>query len=165
MAVVAVCALLSLTAGPADVLTIKSWMSIMSPVKVLCYFTSTKISLKIKLGGYRKLITQQEPRLLKYSKLYLSFCKLYYRLPFPNLGIGFEEPRAIFLQLVRQKLTQAPIRLFCVVVLSSCLNGPSVSAPTPDLISSQPLLRASAPVPARGVCLQEQPLHPRALEM
>lgn len=34
-----------------------------------------------------------------------------------------------------------------------------------DLIFSQPLLHSPAAVPARGVCLQEQPLHPRALEM
>lgn len=56
-------------------------------------------------------------------------------------------------------------RLCFELVFGSCLNGPSVSAPTPDLICSQPLLRAPAPVPTWGVCLQEQPLHPRAVEV
>lgn len=56
-------------------------------------------------------------------------------------------------------------KLCCVLVHGLCLNGPSVSAPTPDLIPSQPLLRAPAPVPAGGVCLQEQSMHPRALEV
>lgn len=70
MEAVAVCALLSLTAGPVAVLTIKSWMSIMSPAKVLSSFTSRQISSKIPVEDYGKFITQQEFRLLKNSRLY-----------------------------------------------------------------------------------------------
>lgn len=48
---VAVCALLFLTAGPVAVPTIKSWMSIMSPAKVLNSFASRKVSPKINVEG------------------------------------------------------------------------------------------------------------------
>lgn len=61
MADVAVCALLPLAAGPAAVLTIKSWMSIMSPAKVP--------SPKIKGEGCGKVMAQRESMLFKYSKL------------------------------------------------------------------------------------------------
>lgn len=55
MVAVAVCALLFLMAGPAAVLTIKSWMSIMSPAKVLSSFTSRKVSPKISVKGSWKI--------------------------------------------------------------------------------------------------------------
>lgn len=96
MAVAAVCALPSLTAGPAAVLTTKSWMSIMSPAKVLSCFTSREVS-KINVEGYGKFITQQELRLLKNSRLYFPFRKLYYTPSFLNLGRHIEEPPPIFL--------------------------------------------------------------------
>lgn len=72
MAAVAVCALPSLMAGPAAVLTIKSWMWIMSHAKVLSCFTSREVSM-INMEGYGKFITQLELRLLKNSILYFPF--------------------------------------------------------------------------------------------
>lgn len=47
-------------------------------------------------------------------------------------------------------------KLHLVTWLKSCLCFP---------LGSQSILHPPASVPARGVCLQEQPLHPRALEM
>lgn len=55
MAAVAVCALLFLKAGPVAALTIKSWMSIMSPAKVLSSFTSRKVLTKDPCGRLWKI--------------------------------------------------------------------------------------------------------------
>lgn len=164
MGAVAVCALQSLTAGPVAVLTIKSWMSIMSPAKVLSSFTSRMVSPKIYVECNGNFITQQGLSLLKNSWLYFPFAN-YYTVP-ARSGEQFQRASTnIVATLSETKADLSTRKLYCVVVRRSCLNGPSVSAPTPDLISSQPLLRTPATVPAWGVCLQEQPLHPRALEV
>lgn len=55
MVAVAVCALLFLTADPVVVLTIKSWMLIMSPAKVLSSFTSRKGFTKDPCGRLWKI--------------------------------------------------------------------------------------------------------------
>lgn len=73
MVAVAVCALLFLTADPVAVLTIKSWMSTMSPAKVLSSFTCGMVSPKLHVEGYGKFITQQDLRLLKNCRLYFPF--------------------------------------------------------------------------------------------
>ena len=162
----AVCASLFLTAGPVAVLTIKSWMSIMSPAKVLSSFTSRKVSPKIHVEGHGKFITLQELRLLKNSRLHFPFASYTIHCLCQIWREALKKPSPIFLQHLREMKADLRTKRLCfVLVLSPCLNGPSVSVPTPDLISSQPLLRAPASVPARGVCLQEQPLHPRALEV
>lgn len=90
MADVAVCALLSLTAGPAAVLTIKSWISTMSPAKVT--LSSLVHILKWKV---------------------ICFATSTCSLSFVNLVISLGEPPPVFLELIRQKLTQAPLRLSC----------------------------------------------------
>ncbi len=166
MVAVAVCALLFLTAGPVAVLMIKSWMSIMSPAKVLSSFTSSSVSPKIHVEGHGKFISQQELRLLKNSRLYFPLASYTIRAVFAKSGEKLSKTSTnIFATLREMKADRGTRKLCFVLALGSCLNGSSVSAPNPDLISSQPLLRAPAPVPARGVCLQEQPLHPRALEV
>lgn len=86
MVAVAVCALLFLTAGPVAVLTIKSWMSIMSPAKVLRSFTSSTVSPKIHVEGYGKFISQQELRLLKNSRLYFPLASYTIHTVFAKSG-------------------------------------------------------------------------------
>lgn len=72
MVAVAVCALLLLRADPAAVLTIKSWMLIMSPVKVLSICTSRQV-----LNNYGKFTALQESRLLKILGCTFHFLILY----------------------------------------------------------------------------------------
>lgn len=101
MEAVAVCALQSLMVGPVAVLTIKSWMLIMSPAKVLSSFTTKMVSPKIYEGCNGNFITQQGLSLLKNSWLYFPFAN-YYMMSLPNLGRSFKEPSPILLQLLEK---------------------------------------------------------------
>lgn len=87
MAAAAACALLPPAAGPAAVLTIRSWMWIMSPVEVLSCFTRRQVS-KRNVEGRGKCITQEDARLLKSYWSYFTFA-VFYVLLFSKSGEKF----------------------------------------------------------------------------
>lgn len=72
MVAVAACASLLLRADPVAVLTIRSWMLIMSPVKVLSICTSRQV-----LNNYGKFTALQESSLLKTLGCIFHFLILY----------------------------------------------------------------------------------------
>lgn len=78
MAAVAACASPSLTAGPAAVPTIKSWMPIMSPAKVLSSFTGRKEFPQRPSGGLWKIHFPAGVKAYKESWAVISICQLHF---------------------------------------------------------------------------------------
>lgn len=130
MVAVAVCALLLLKADPVAVLTIKSWMSIMSPVKVLSIFTSRQV-----LNNYGKFTALQEAVKKDLAVLSIS---LYFTLPLPNLQRSFKKNSPpTFLQLLRRwNVTYAPKTLGFFLYSALALVSMVHLFPRPPLISS-----------------------------